>query len=104
MNKPHNGIWNVNDLRKVFKMRVKISEVMSYEEFLERYLVNCEEFIFYYKDKEINLCYGPQGTFSYNVVKDNVLIYEENFSTRDELLNKMHIDNIRFPELWHYLE
>lgn len=41
-------------------MRIKISDVMTYEEFLERYLVNKEEFQFYYKNKIVNICYGSK--------------------------------------------
>ena len=85
-------------------MKIKISDVMTYEEFLERYLTNKEEFVFYYNDKIINICYGMRGTFSYNIVKNDVLIFEKNFNSPKELLDNMEIDNIKFPELWNVLE
>ena len=85
-------------------MSVKISDIMNYDEFLERYLVNHEEFIFYYKDTEINICYGTNGTFSYNITKNRVLILKEDFSSPNELLEKIKIDGIEFPKLWNYLE
>ena len=40
---------------------------MTYEEFLESYLINKEEFQFYYKNKIVNICYGSKGTFAYNI-------------------------------------
>ena len=85
-------------------MKVKISDVMTYEEFLERYLINKEEFIFYYNDIIINICYGSEGTFSYNIVKNDIRILERKFNTPQELLDNIEIDNIKFPELWHVLE
>lgn len=85
-------------------MRIKISDVMTYEEFLERYLVNKEEFQFYYKNKIVNICYGSKWTFSYNVVEGNIVILSKEFNTPKELLNNMEIDNKRFPELWYVLE
>ena len=85
-------------------MKIKLSDVMTYEEFLERYLVNKEEFIFYYNDKIINICYGTKGTFSYNIIENDVLIFEKEFTTPKELLDNMEIDNIKFPELWNVLE
>lgn len=85
-------------------MRIKISDVMTYEEFLERYLVNKEEFQFYYKNKIINICYGSKGTFSYNVVEGNIVILNKEFNSPKELLDNMEIDNKRFPELWYVLE
>jgi len=85
-------------------MKIKISDVMTYEEFLERYLVNKEEFQFYYKNKIVNICYGPKGTFSYNVVESNVVILSKEFNTPKELLDNIEIENIRFPELWNILE
>lgn len=85
-------------------MRIKISDVMNYEEFLERYLVNKEEFQFNYKNKIVNICYGSKGTFSYNVVEGNIVILSKEFNTPKELLDNMEIDNKRFPELWYVLE
>lgn len=85
-------------------MKIKISDVMTYEEFLERYLVNKEEFQFYYKNKIVNICYGSKGTFSYNVVEGNIVILNKEFNTPKELLDNMEIDNKRFPELWYVLE
>lgn len=85
-------------------VRVKIQDVMSYEEFLERYLVNHEEFIFYYKDYEINLCYGSNATFSYNISKDKKLIFEKEFITPDECLRNIRIDGVTFPRLWEIIE
>ncbi len=85
-------------------MRVKISDIMTYEEFLERYLVNKEEFQFYYKNKIVNICYGPKGTFSYNVVESNAVILHKEFNTQKELLDNMEIDNMKFPQLWGILE
>lgn len=83
---------------------IRISDIMTYEEFLERYLVNLEEFEFYYKDKIINICYGAKGLFSYNVVENGVLVFEKEFNSPKELLDNMEIDNIKFPELWNVLE
>lgn len=85
-------------------MRIKISDIMTYEEFLERYLVNNEEFQFYYKNKIVNICYGAKGTFTYNIVENNVVIFYKEFNSPKELLDKMEIDNIKFPELWDVLE
>ena len=83
---------------------VKIQDVMSYEEFLEAYLINHEEFLFFYKNLEINLCYGSNGTFSYNICKNEKLIFEAEFNTPYELLENIQIDGYKFPELWDGLE
>ena len=56
---------------------IKMSDVMTYEEFLERYLVNKEEFQFYFKNQIVNICYGRKGTFSYNIVDNNDLVLPE---------------------------
>ena len=77
---------------------------MKLEEFLERYLVNKEEFLFYYKDKIVNICYGAKGTFSYNIIENDVVIFNKEFNTPKELLGNMEVDNIKFPELWNVLE
>jgi len=77
---------------------------MTYEEFLERYLINKEEFQFYYKNKIVNICYGEKGTFTYNIVENNLVIFKEEYNTPKELLESMEIDNVKFPELWNILE
>lgn len=85
-------------------MIVKLSDIITYDEFLERYLTNKEEFQFYYKNKIVNICYGSNGTFSYNIVENNVVIVNKEFNTSKDLLDNMEIDNIKFPELWNVLE
>lgn len=65
-------------------MKTKLSDVMTYDEFIERYLVNKEEFQFYYKNKIVNICYGPKETFLYNVVENNVVILCKKFNTPKE--------------------
>lgn len=85
-------------------MRTKISDFISYKQFLEKYLVNHEEFQFYYKDRIINICYGKNGTFSYNIVRNYKVVFSIEFSTPQEVLENIEIDNIKFPELWELLE
>ena len=85
-------------------MRIKISDIMTYEEFLESYLINKEEFQFYYKNKIVNICYGAKGMYAYNIVENNVVILYKEFNSPKELLDNMEIDNIKFPELWNVLE
>ena len=85
-------------------MNNKISDIMTYEEFLERYLVNKEEFQFYYKNKVVNICYGRNGTFSFNIVENKTVILSKEYGTPSELLENIEIDNIKFPELWNALE
>ena len=77
---------------------------MNYEEFLERYLINREEFVFYYKDMEINICYGNNETFSYNICKNKKFIVKKEFISPRELVDNIEIDNIKFPELWDVLQ
>ncbi len=91
-------------MKKIVKQNIKISDVMTYNEFLERYLVNHDEFLFYYKNKTINLCYGEAGKFTYNIVENNVLIEEKEYNSPNELLKDMEIDHIKFPDLWYILE
>ncbi len=81
-----------------------MSDVMIYEEFLERYLVNKEEFQFYYENKIVNICYGAKGTFSYNIIENDAMIFNKEFNSPKELLENMEIDHIKFPELWNVLE
>ena len=47
-------------------MRIKISDIMTYEEFLESYLINKEEFQFYYKNKIVNLINEKYSIYSDN--------------------------------------
>lgn len=86
------------------KNKIIISDIMTYEGFLESYLVNKEEFQFYFKNKIVNICYGSKGTFAYNIVENNVVILYKEYNSPKELLDNMEIDNIKFPELWNILE
>lgn len=88
---------------KIGKPNVKMSDIMTYDEFLERYLVNHEEFVFYYKNKIINLCWGRDGKFEYNIIENNFLIEEKEYNSPNELLENLEVDHIKFPDLWKIL-
>lgn len=77
---------------------------MSYEDFLKSYLINHEEFVFHCGDKEINVCYGENGSFSYNIIKDKIKILEKDYENPYELIKHIEIEGIHFPELWTILE
>ena len=77
----------------------KISDIMTYDEFLERYLINKEEFKFYYKNKIVNICYGEKGMFTYNIVENNVVILYKAFNSPKELLDNMECFRIKLNDL-----
>lgn len=82
----------------------KLVEELSWDEFYFRYTEYHEEFCFWYKEYKINLCWGNNGTFAYNIVinKKILLVYEE-FSTPYELLEKARFDNLTLKEIYNEL-
>lgn len=77
-----------------------LHEEVSWEEFLERYLIHHEEFVFYYNNKEVNICWGENGLFSYNVTSGNKKLLEESFVTPQELLRNARFDGKLLEEIW----
>lgn len=87
-------------------MKTKYCEDVSWEEFLDRYINNHEEFIFKYKEYTINICWGWDGEwkFSYNVFMGKTKVIEEKFDSPQELLINARIKGKTieqiYPELY----
>lgn len=91
---------------------------MDWDEFIERYLIDHEEFWFKYKNYIIELTYSRDGTkyayfiseyienetiFSKIKNRNKYLKYDE-FDSPQELLEKFKINNKSFKEIWDELE
>ena len=91
---------------------------MNWNEFIERYVINHEEFRFKYKNYIIDLLYSSDGTkyayyisefiehetiFSKIKNRNKYLKFDE-FDSPQELLEKFSINNISFKEIWNELE
>lgn len=91
---------------------------MSWEEFLERYLKDHEEFTFKYHNYVINLLYAPKGEgFAYYiheyVAKQSFFQFLKNrnkwletntYNSPEELLEHFRIEGKRFEEIWDELD
>ena len=91
---------------------------MNWNEFIERYLINHEEFRFKYKNYVIDLLYSSDGTkyayyiseyieketiFSKIKNKNKYLKFDE-FDSPQEVLEKFSFNNKSFEEIWNELE
>lgn len=91
---------------------------MSWEEFIDRYCNNFEEFYLKYKNYSINLLYSRDGEkfvyylyffkskksfFKYFFKKNDIIDYKEYNSPKD-LLEDFKIDNKSLKEIWPELE
>lgn len=91
---------------------------MNWNEFIERYLINHEEFRFKYKNYIIDLLYSSDGAkYAYYISKyiENETIFSkiknrnkylkfDEFDSPQELLEKFSINNNSFQEIWNELE
>lgn len=91
---------------------------MEWNEFIERYLINHEEFKFKYKKYIIDLLYSSDGKkiayyISDYIEKDSIFDYIKNrnkylyyyeFDSPQELINNFIIDGKSFKEIWNELE
>jgi len=77
---------------------------IPWAEFYERYTENFEEFLFWYKEYKINLCYGKNGSFSYNISNGKKLLATEDFKTPNELLENAKFDGKLIKEIYIDLE
>lgn len=88
---------------------------MDWDEFIERYLINHEEFQFQYKNYIIYFDYSGDGTkFAYYIKeyienesifskiknRNKCLKYDE-FNSPEELLEKFSFDGKSFKEIWN---
>lgn len=91
---------------------------MSWEEFIDRYCNNFEEFYLKYKNYSIDLLYSRDGEkfvyylyffkskksfFEYFFKKNDIIDYKEYNSPKD-LLEDFKIDNKSLKEIWAELE
>ena len=91
---------------------------MSWNEFIERYFINHEEFRFRYKNYTIHLFNSRGGTkYAYCIcehIEDEGVfgkiknkskhLKSDEFDSPQELLEKFSIDNYSFNEIWNELE
>ncbi len=91
---------------------------MNWNEFLERYLINHEEFHLKYRDYEIDLLYSPDGerfayyisthsgneTWFQRVRNRNRYLEFEEFDTPNELLDNFTIFGNSLKDIWDELE
>ncbi len=94
-----------NDKARLLEVKnmKKLHEEMSWNEFYERYTINYEEFVFSYKNYRINLCYGKEGSFSYNLVKNGKIIEQNEYSSPNKLLELARFDGLKFEEIYNEL-
>ncbi|ERJ11758.1 hypothetical protein [Haloplasma contractile] len=78
---------------------------MEWQEFLDRYVNNHEEFVFKYKDIKIELLYAPKGDgFSVYLVKNKKVIDEKIYSLPQKLLSDFKINGKLIIDIWDDLE
>lgn len=79
--------------------------MMAWEEFLERYVDNHEEFVFKYKNCRIELLYAPKGEgFSYYLIEDKKVVSNNTYQSPTELLNNFKIEGLSLKDVWYDLE
>lgn len=85
-------------------MKSKYSEIFPYSEFLERYLIQYEEFLFFYKGKEINISYGPGdlALLAYGTKKSGYLC--KDYNSPQQFLQDPIFDGKKLEEIWDELE
>lgn len=84
-------------------MKSKYSEIFPYSEFLERYVVQREEFLFYYKGKEINLSYGPDDLAELAYGNRPNYFYKD-YNSPQQFLQDPIFDGKTIEEIWDELE
>ena len=91
---------------------------MNWDEFIERYLMNHEEFKFKYKNYIVELLYSSDGiNYAYYISEyiENETIFSkfknrnkylkfDEFNSPEELLEKFSFDKKSFKEIWNELE
>lgn len=78
---------------------------MSWEEFLERYVNNYEEFVFKYRNYRIELLYGPKSKgFSYYLLENKKVVSNETYDSPQILLESFRIDGNLLEDIWYDLE
>jgi len=78
---------------------------MNWEEFIDRYINNFEEFVFKYKDYKLELLYAPKGEgFTYYLILNKKIIETNTFNSPLELLQALKIENQTLEEIWYELE
>ena len=78
----------------------KVIDEMNWDEFYYRYTQNFEEFTFRYMNAKITLCYGKNGSFSYNIVENKRVIENKEYPTPFELLEKARFYNLKFKDIY----
>lgn len=81
-------------------------EPMKWEEFIDRYVNNFEEFVFKYNNYKIELFYAPKakGFICYLVVDKKVVLESEIYTSPNELLENFKIDGYLLKDIWYELE
>jgi hypothetical protein len=82
----------------------KLFNELAYEDFLSRYLLNHEEFRFHYKSYVINLCWGPNGTYEYNITENNKMVKTRDYTTPEEVIENFIFDNKKFKDIYWEFE
>ena len=82
----------------------KLVEEMNWNEFYQRYTINHEEFKFIFNEMIINLCWGTNGTYSYNVYLNNKCIDRNEYASPSELLDKARFNGLKLKEIYNELD
>lgn len=82
--------------------REKIANFFSWDEFYNRYVINHEEFSFWYNNKIIDLINLPNQSILQFGTKENMNTYC--YSTPKELLDNALFNGKTFKEIWKELE
>ena len=81
----------------------KYSEIFPWDEFLERYLINNEEFMFIYKGKEYHFAFSlidGREIAELNYGDEASGYINEEYDSAEELLLKARIDGKTIKEVW----
>lgn len=85
-------------------MKIKYSEIFPYSEFLERFLDQYEEFLFYYNGKEINISFYSEGSpaLAYGTKQFGYLC--KDYISPRQFLHDPIFDGKVLAEIWDELE
>lgn len=79
--------------------------MMSWEEFIDRYINNFEEFVFKYNDYRIELLYGSQGNgFVYYLVQDKRVVDTKLYDSPNDLLEDFTVSGLKLKDIWEEIE
>lgn len=84
-------------------MKSKYSEIFPYSEFYERLVNQYEEFLFYYKGKEINISYCSKNWLAL-AYGNRPNYFRKDYDSSKQFLQDPIFDGKTIEEIWDELE